>query len=199
MPPASVDAALHRSRELRLLAAVLVAAVALGLATLEALAEHTDVLMLDFRRWQMVAEPASPAAEAAFAELQTMPPGQRPFRLVLASGPPGAEAGLGAAYESAADPRRRYCFRVLATAPGTTVTPAGPRVEVAVDGVTVRSLPVSELGGGQVIAVDDIRPAGRRLSIGLAVRPSPAPSSPATVRFEYAVLRTCRPRSAGRG
>jgi len=200
MPPDASAEALHRSPELRLLLAVIVAGVALAFAGLEVLGERTDVLMLDFQQWAPVAESASPNAGAVFATLQSTAPAQRPFRLTLTAGGAGIEGGLAAAHAIDVDPEKRYCFRVFATAPDQPGATGDSRVEVAVNGRPVRRLTAGELRHGRAITIDGIRPEAGRVAIQLAVRPaaeSPPAPAPDPVRFEYAVLRACMRGGAG--
>jgi len=200
MPPDASAEALHRSPELRLLLAVIVAGVALAFAGLEVLGERTDVLMLDFQQWAPVAETASPDAGAVFATLQSPAPAQRPFRLTLAAGGAGIEGGLAAVHAIAVEPEKRYCFRVFATAPDQPGATGDSRVEVEVNGRLVRRMTAGGLRHGRAITIDGIRPEAGRVAIQLAVRPaagfSVAPTSE-LVRFEYAVLRACTRRSGG--
>jgi hypothetical protein len=186
--------AVQRSPEFRAGAAGLIAAIALALAVLEILDRHTDLLMLDFRLWRPAAR-ESPAAVEAFDSLQrALPPEQRPFRLILGVGVPGAERGMAAVRVFAVTASERYCLRVLATASSVTGDLAWPSVEVVVDGLTRRRIPMIGLQPGGAITVDGMRPRGDRLEVRLATRAAPAPAAPppsALVHFEYAVLRAC--------
>lgn len=188
---------MYRSAELRVVLAVAVAAIALGLALLAVAAEWTDLLMLDFREWRPatsgLAEPPRSHVEEYFRNLQSDPPGRRPFRLNLRleAGGPGF---LAAERELPARDGERYCFRVLVS-PELPAEVGGLGVAVSVNDAVAWSRPLTPrtngYGYGYAISVDGIRPRQGKVKIRLELRSS-RPQPPASaVHFEYATFRRC--------
>jgi hypothetical protein len=179
---------LFRSPELRIAAAAIVAAVSLGLAVLEAVAERTDLLMVDFREWRPVGP--RPGAAAFFESVQTAPPDLRPLQVDLRLAQPGSPSDFLAVERKAEVDDGCYRFRVYVWSP-TPVDTA--RAFILVNDEVAWSAPLTQAAWGSGVSVDGFRPRQGEVEVRLELRAGPrgaAPASPpASVRFEYAVLR----------